>query len=187
MGRNIWVVIYHNPDTNKYEKRPVREGDWAIAIRPPSLSVNSLQLVKIGFWNKTCMAISPDILKAFSGDYDGDEMHLYLVYSEQAVRECRNWSPTPNRTFERARSVYKSSNIPNKRDEPYGFIYHTTMSFIEVQEGAEQPLCAEETRTKKEHLIGFKDRYNVDEVSNTFLRQYKAWETLLCNSCISLL
>lgn len=168
---DIWTVVYFDDSTNRYKSRIVADGDRAIAIRPPSLSIRSVQPVTVRYWSETYMGISPDLLKAFDGDYDGDEMHLYPVYSAEAIRECNEWSNTPNYTFIKAREIYDNSNIPFKHEARYSFMYHTTLSFQEIKDGVQQPLMAEQTRTRMEHLIGFKERFDTESVSKSFVQE----------------
>jgi hypothetical protein len=166
-----WTVLYLDTETNRYKSRYVEEGDRAIAIRPPTLSIKSVQPVVISYWDKTYMGISPDVLKAFDGDFDGDEMHLNPVYSKEAIEECMHWSNTPNTTFIRAREIYQQSDIPSKGNDPYSFMDHTTLSFQEIKDEVEQPLMAEQTRTTKQHLQDFRERYNTDAVSRSFVAE----------------
>ena len=114
-------------------------------------------------------------------------MHLYPVYSDEAVRECNEWSNTPNHTFAKAREIYENSVLPfrnrsqssfsrdtqstSMHDTKYSFMYHTTLSFQEIKDGKDQPLMAEETRTKMEHLIGFRERYDTESVSKNFVSE----------------
>jgi hypothetical protein len=169
--KDIWTVLYLDPATNKYTRRKVVEGDRAIAVRPPALSVKSVQPVIISYWNETYVGISPDILKAFDGDFDGDEMQFYPVYSSDAIRECMEWSNTPNQTFIKAREVYQDCDIEHKGNDMYSFMYHTTLSFQEIKNGVEQPLMAEQARTRLEHLVGFRERYDIESVSRSFVRE----------------
>lgn len=81
-----WKACRLDPSTNKYRSRPVLDGDWAIVVRPPSLSPKSVRPMKIKFWNETYMGISPYMVKAFDGDFDGDEMHVDSVYSKESVQ-----------------------------------------------------------------------------------------------------
>ncbi|HAA5926481.1 TPA_asm: hypothetical protein GFY42_15270, partial [Listeria monocytogenes] len=127
-----WRVVYFDESTNKYKSRYVKDGDNAIAIRPPSLSVRSVQPVIVKYWDQTCMGISPYLVKAFDGDYDGDEMHLFPVYSPDSIQECSRWNITPNHAFDEAKRIYQSSSIPFKGNGYYDFMYHTTMSFEEM-------------------------------------------------------
>lgn len=166
--KDKWAVVYLDKSTNKYKSRYVREGDWAILIRPPSLTLRSVQPCKISFWKETYMGVSPDLIKAFDGDFDGDEMHLDPVCSEEAIKECENWSITINKGFELARSIYSNSSIPFKDTSPYGFMESTTMSFQEIKIGQEQPLMSEQSRVEKSHIDTFRNRFNTDKTSRSF-------------------
>lgn len=179
-----WTVVYLDEKQNKYKSRNVSEGDYAILIRPPSLSIKSVQPVRIRFWDKTCMGVSPYIVKAFDGDYDGDEMHVFPVYSENSINECKNWINTKHKKFDMAFDIFRTLSIEDKsyptfddidstfehKIEPtFEFMNHTTMPFDEIFNGSLQPLLAEETRTTKEHLDSFKLRYNTDEINRNFV------------------
>lgn len=167
--RDTWKVVYLDEDEFKYKSRYVVEGDYTVVERPPALSVKSVQCARIGFWSHPYMGISPYLVKAFDGDFDGDEMHLFPVYSSAAVQECKDWIITFNSTLEKAKAMYDNSNIPDKGMSWYSFMQHTTLSFDEIKNGAEQPIMAEETRTTLQHLTDFRLRYDTDAVSKKFL------------------
>ncbi|TQS37049.1 hypothetical protein Golomagni_02489 [Golovinomyces magnicellulatus] len=101
---------------------------------------------------QTCMGISPDILKAFEGDYDGDEMHVNPVYSERAILECSRWKNTLNKTIEKAMSTYKSLVCQDADVVQGAYMLHTTCSFNQMLQENTILLMAEETRTKQEHI-----------------------------------
>lgn len=44
-----WTVVYFDETTNRYKMRKVEDGDRAIAVRPPSLSIRSVQPVIIAY------------------------------------------------------------------------------------------------------------------------------------------
>lgn len=156
--QGIWKACRLDPSTNRYVTKPVEDGDWAIVTRPPALRDRNDQCMQIRFWPHTCLGISPIILKAFDGDYDGDEMHVNPVYSKAALQECEMWTSTPNRTMEKAVEIYKQSNIPHKMERTGDYMLHTTLSFKQIMEGMESPLMAEQTRTKKAHLESIRKR-----------------------------
>ncbi len=166
-----WSVVYFDGDSNRYKSRHVQDGDYGIAIRPPSLSIKSVQPIRITFWDQTCLGISPYILKAFDGDYDGDEMHVFPVYSPASIQECKDWMSTPNPKFDKARKIYNDICIPNKGKFQYSFMDHTTMSFEEIANGSQQPVLAEETRTTLEHIEGFRKRYDTISVNRNFVAE----------------
>ena len=169
--QNKWAVVYLDEDTNKYKTRYVQPGDYAIMTRPPALSKKSVQPVIVVFWNETCMGVSPELVKEFDGDYDGDEMHLYPVYSPSSIEECKKWTHRSKDAFDRARDTYMSSEIPSKSNGAFDFMDHTTLSFTEISMDEEQPLMAEQSRTTQSHLNDFKNRYDTENVSKNFMSE----------------
>lgn len=159
----IWKVCRLDYETNIYITLPVSDGDHAIVIRPPSLSSRAVQPMVIRFWNETCLGISPEILKAFEGDYDGDEIHVYPVYSREAIEESKHWKNTPNRSIQKAESIFRDTKIPDKDLTSGSYMMHTTMSFNQIMAGSQIPLMAEQTRTRIEHILPFAERLNNTE------------------------
>jgi hypothetical protein len=109
----------------------------------------------VKFWPQTGVGIHPAILKAFEGDYDGDEIHLFPVYSEGSIAECERWHNTPNSTFDLAMEIYRGSQLPNKVFEGGHYMHNTTMSFQQMMEGMPAPIMAEQSRVRKEHIEAF--------------------------------
>lgn len=168
--KGIWVVTRYVKEEGRYREIAVKDKDSAIAVRPPSLSAKSVQPIVLEFWDSTCLGINPELLKSFEGDYDGDEMHLFPVYSDDAIEECRHWVNTPNPTMLKAKKIFKESNMPHKDESPGGWMVHTTMSWNEIKDRYPQPLMAEQARTRSEHLGGMADRYeNREMTSITFV------------------
>ena len=164
-----WYVCRLDETTNRYSSMLVKDGDNAVVVRPPSLSARSIQPMVVRYWKHTCMGISPDILKAFEGDYDGDEMHVNPVYSKAAIEECKRWVNTPNKTIDNAREIYSTLKFYDSCSQEGYHMTHTTMSFKQMVESEEQPLMAEETRTKKDHIRAIRDRItNPDKVHESF-------------------
>lgn len=164
-----WSVVRLDKLTNKYKSDYVKSGDRAILIRPPSLTQRSVQPVIIEYWNETCMGVSAELLKALEGDFDGDECHVYPVYSDEAVEECKQWKNTPNVQFEKAREIFQDTRILEKENQLMSFMEHTTMSFDQIREGDYIPLMAEQTRTRREHIVDMRHRYDIGVVGNSFL------------------
>lgn len=156
--KDKWKVCRLDKSTGRYVSLCVQDGDRAVVVRPPSLSARSIQPMVIRYWDETCMGISPDILKAFEGDYDGDEMHVNPVYSERALAECTNWKNTPNRTMEKAMSMYRSLTHNNTILTQGDYMLHTTSSFKQMAQGFRPLLMAEESRTKWEHVESIRHR-----------------------------
>lgn len=166
--RDKWKVPRLDEETQKYVSRCVLDGDKAIALRPPTLQQESVQPVTLSFWPKTCLGISPKLLKAFRGDYDGDEMHIYPVYSKEAIGECNSWVNTPNKTFDRASAKYRSSKLFDD-ESIMGFMKHTSVSFKDIRNGIDPPIMAEESRTKMEHITGLRKRFDTSWCDQNFI------------------
>lgn len=158
--KDKWVVCRIDKNTKRYITLPVKDGDYAVVVRPPSLSARSIQPMIVRYWDNTCMGISPDILKSFEGDYDGDEMHVNPVYSEAALEECIRWKNTPNPIMDKANDTYIKLNGSNTSNHFGEYILYTTMSFSQIKNRSLQPLMAEQARTKKEHTLAVADRLN---------------------------
>lgn len=150
--RGKWKVYRLDPTVNKYESRPVENGDWAIVVRPPSLSPRSVQPMKIKFWNETCMGTSPYIVKAFDGDFDGDEMHVNPVYSEESLKECKESHNTVNDSMDVAERIYRDW-IEGKEEYNEGsYMKHTTLSFLQIAKGVKVSELGTHSRMRHQHI-----------------------------------
>jgi hypothetical protein len=112
--KDKWKVARLDPVTQKYVSGYVEDGDYAIVLRPPTLVKESIQYCTVSYWKGTCVGISPVLVAALRGDFDGDEIHLYPVYSEEALSEAKQWVNTKSGPFEKGRSLYLSSNIEQR-------------------------------------------------------------------------
>lgn len=82
---------YDGIDGPKFKYDTVKEGSYVIVVRPPSLNESSVQPMKLKFWDKTAIGISPLNCAEYHADFDGDEMQLYFINTVEAVRECEKW------------------------------------------------------------------------------------------------
>lgn len=167
--RDKWKVVGFNEETQRYVSSCVNEGDRAIALRPPTLHQESVQPVILSFWKKTCIGISPKLVGPFKGDYDGDEMHIYVVRSKEAIEECEQWMNTPHKTLDRAFVKYKSSKLYDGDDSTMGYMKHSTLSFKQIRDGIDPPLFAEESRTRMEHISGLRKRFDTQWCDENFI------------------
>jgi len=156
-----------------YSERCLEEGDYAMVERPPSLTKLNNQPFRVLFWNKECMGVHPAIIDAFSGDYDGDELHLYALGTEAAISEAREWKPPLNPKFLRARFVmgdaFPSAYTSASSDGDLEFLKYTTLSFKQIEEGSLSLLVGDLTRNKAEHLEMFRERLRERPGTKTFL------------------
>jgi hypothetical protein len=156
--KDKFKVIRLNKETSRYESHCVKAGDYAVCLREPALDSGSLPLVRIFFWNKTAMGAHPALMKGLRGDYDGDELHLYPIYSDESVACARLWFVQNHPDFEKANRIYSQCYYPDRRDGSMGFMWHTTMSFKELINGKEPPLMSEFNRMSRDHINLFRQR-----------------------------
>jgi hypothetical protein len=165
----IWKVCRLDYATNKYITLPVEDGDSCIVVRPPGLTGKSNQALKIKFWKSECLGINQKVLKALFGDYDGDEIHAFPIYSRAAIEEWTRWQTTPNPTIDLAEALYQESGLadPNALNNEFGmrdeFMMHTTISFKQIMDGKAGPIMANQTRTKDGHIDQMRYRMNNPE------------------------
>lgn len=60
-----------------------------IISRAPAISHNSVQIVKISSWDLNCIGTHTALCDGLHMDFDGDEVHVHLIVSYDAVMECR--------------------------------------------------------------------------------------------------
>jgi hypothetical protein len=156
--KDKFKAIRINEETSRYESDYVKSNDRSVCLREPALDSGSLPLVRIFHWDKTAMGIHPALVKGLRGDYDGDEVHLYPVYSKESVKCADSWEVEDHPDFVKANRIYKEHYYPDRRAGSMAFMWHTTMSFKELIAGKEPPLMSEFNRMSKDHMRVFRER-----------------------------
>jgi len=150
--KDNWSTVRLDETTNRYVVGYVREGDRAILVREPILTGESILCVRIAFWNRTNIGISPKLVKPIGGDYDGDEVQIYPVYSEEAVKECDDWITIQDRQFNEADTIFSTSGLLPVDNTALSYMNHTTISLRDIKEGPSTLLLAEQTRTRMTNI-----------------------------------
>lgn len=65
----------------------------AVINRPPSISLSSVQSVEVGEWDSHCVGIDPRAMATVQGDYDGDELQVWLLSQASAAEIARLVEP----------------------------------------------------------------------------------------------
>ena len=73
---------------SRYEERALREGDFVMVEKAPSLSNFNNQPFRLAFWDIECMGMHPKVFSYFHGDYDGDECHMYAIGDPKSVEKA---------------------------------------------------------------------------------------------------
>lgn len=161
-----------------YVEDHLREGDWVIVVRPPSLHFGNTQPMKVKYWKHECAGIHPESFSVFHGDFDGDEIQIYPVYNPGSIDECESWQQLPLPAFVKGRDVYNSyvsqlrqNSLQLKRcDEGEAdFIRFTTLSSRQMIAGPPKLAFGEYTRNKDKHITGMSLRFNTRKTEASFV------------------
>lgn len=132
------LPVVHEDGTQgtTYTERCIKQGDYVMLERPPSLSKFNNQPFIVMFWQKECIGIHPKVFSYFHGDYDGDEVHIYAIGSPKSIEEASLWVHPLDTDLEKALQYVK-----DKCEDVYTwdgsegdmrFVEHTTLSFNEI-------------------------------------------------------
>lgn len=96
VANNMKVLkVATDPQTNiplgHYVEDTLKEGDFVLAVRPPSLWSGNNQPMRVVFWEHECFGPSASNLPEYHGDNDGDEFQIYLLIKAKSLEECKNW------------------------------------------------------------------------------------------------
>lgn len=163
-----------------YVEDCLREGDWVIAVRPPSFHFGNTQPMKVKYWSRDCIGIHPESFSVFHGDFDGDEVQFYPVFNPESIEECESWEQLPLPAFVKGRSVY-NEYIDTLERNPLGlqkcaageaeFIRYTTLSSKQIADGPPELAFGEYSRNKSKHISGMSSRFNTRETESSFVRE----------------
>lgn len=158
----------------RYVERPLREGDYVMVERAPSLSKFNNQPMRLMYWDIECIGIHPKAFSYFHGDYDGDEVHLYALGAPRSVNEASAWRVPLDRKL-CAAERYMLKRFPEVYDKVEGegdlrFLEYTTLSFREIKQGLLELPMGDLVRNKREHLSMFRERMEKKPGTKTFLQ-----------------
>lgn len=158
-----------------YTETTVKDGDWAIVIRPPSLSIRNVQPMKYLFWKFDCAGIHPEAFSAFHGDYDGDELHTIPVFEPTSVAECESWYIPASRDFAEGRKTYKEMtgdvHYDVESDTMCEFINYSTVSAREMADGIPDLVFGKVSRNKPEYVAGMHTRFSDRDTESNYIQQ----------------
>ena len=77
-------------------ERKMRDGDWTIINRQPSLHAGSMMAMKVKVVPGKTFRLNLATTQSFNADFDGDEMNLFPPFSEQARAELATISSVHN-------------------------------------------------------------------------------------------
>lgn len=137
--------------TSTYVEDYIREGDYVIVVRPPSLWHGNVQPMKVVVWNRECFGLAPSLCEDYHADFDGDEMQIFFIGTPEAIEECKRWNRlTPNK-FKHAVETMRLPKDIHKGEENIitRFMEHSTMSMKELMDGRKLPAISKAARIKE--------------------------------------
>lgn len=153
--------------------RRLREDDICILVRPPSLTIQNVQPVRVKKWSHHALGIHPELFGTLHGDYDGDEAHLYPIASEKSIAEARNWLYHGLKTIAEGRRTFNSNFGSVDLDYPSSmqFMNYTTLSCRELSM-ADPPssMFGKFSKNSDDSVRGLSKRFGSISVANTFVR-----------------
>lgn len=165
VANNMKVLrVEKDKETGLYNKHytedKLREGDFIIAVRPPSLWAGNVQPMKVVLWEHECFGLHPSHASEYHADHDGDEMHMTFVTLPSTIEQCEKWVPLTEDPFEVAlsRVTLPPTSLSGDRDRYDTFMAHSTLSVRELMDGVELPDTAKVARVKENMAAMFVER-----------------------------
>ena len=162
----------------KYVETDLKEGDWVIVVRPPSLHFGNTQPMRIKFWNKDCIGIHPETFSMFHGDFDGDEAHIYPVFDVDSIAECESWDILPLAVFQTGRQMFKdicadcrfdNGILDESDDNNARFLEYTTLSAKQIRDYQCRLVLGEQSRNKHKHISSMSQRFVSESTGDSFV------------------
>lgn len=175
--RTLIFCAYEKSDdgeeTGYYTERCLQEGDYVLLVRPPSLTWESVQPVKVAVWDRPAIGIKPELFSAQHGDYDGDEAHIYPVTSNGSLWEAQHWVSPRLEKFDRARQKMTELGMTNALwiDDHSKFINFTTLSAKQLHDGASSLTYGNDSRNSDQHVSDMARRSTSVETELSFIRE----------------
>lgn len=154
--------------------RSVDEGDYAILIRCPSISDNSAMPVRVYSWENPSIGVHPAMCEHLNLDFDGDEVHVAVVSSIEAVEEVKSLM-NKNPFFNKFRKEMLEKTLRRSSSKPEifhdDFMLHSSLSLksITMSEAEIFTPIHELSRCKIGSWAIMKNRYNIDDTMSTYV------------------
>lgn len=179
VAKNMRVLRIPTDDTTglavgNYIEDSLKEGDWIIVVRPPSLWAGNVQPMKVVLWDHECFGLSPSKADEYHADHDGDEMQIYFIGEAESIEECKLWKSLGSNKFELCinNSKFPQSAYSGEESIMKHFMVHSTMSVKELLDGTPMPEIAKVARMKEAMANMFVDRLrNPEKTFQSFQRE----------------
>lgn len=159
--------------SGRYTNATLRENDYCILLRPPSLTIESAQPVIVKYWNHHCIGIHPELFSQQHGDYDGDEAHIYPLGTTQSTEEAKAWIKRGLSNFDAARETLSTLFGPtyDESEAQLQFMKYTTVSASQIIDGNHDLLIGNLTRNKDKHMEMMRSRFISPDTEGKFTKE----------------
>lgn len=179
VANNMKVLrVEVNSETGLYNKYYIedrlREGDFVVAVRPPSLWAGNVQPMKVVLWDHECFGLHPSHASEYHADHDGDEMHITFVTLPETIEQCERWKPLTEDVFQAALNevTLPATSLSGDEDRYSTFMAHSTLSVRELMDGVKLPDIAKVAKVKENMAAMFVDRQrNPKKVYSEFCKE----------------
>ena len=154
--RNLETGLY-----NKfYTEDHLRENDFVIVVRPPSLWAGNVQPMRVVLWEHECFGLHPSHASEYHADHYGDEMHITFVTLPNTIEQCESWECLTEDAFQAAlnRVTLPPTSLSGDDNRYSTFMAHSTLSVRELMDGVKLPEIAKVSRVKENMASMFVER-----------------------------
>lgn len=168
--KNIETGLYNK----YYTEDHLREGDFIVAVRPPSLWAGNVQPMRVALWEHECFGLHPSHASEYHADHDGDEMHITFVTLPNTIEQCEAWEPLTEDAFQAAlnKVTLPATSLSGNESRYSTFMAHSTLSVRELMDGSKLPEIAKVSRVKENMAAMFVERQrNPKKVYSEFCKE----------------
>lgn len=157
----------------RYTESTLKEDDYCILLRPPSLTIQSVQPVKVKYWRNHCIGIHPELFSQQHGDYDGDEAHIYPLGTTESMEEAKAWIKQELKNFNSARGILEDilGRGYDDSESKLQFMKYTTVSASQIINGNHDLMIGNLTRNKDLHMEMMRSRFLSHETEKSFAKE----------------
>lgn len=153
-------------DVSIYSHRAVVEGDYAIVVRPPTLSEASIQPMVVKFWDRSCIGLSPLNCGELHADFDGDEVQVFLLNGAKSIEECKAWSMNTVQMFDEDVIADEYKGAATVRD----FMKYTTVTLDDVLNDVPVTKCMEMAKVKQSSFSMIRNQLEIASDVNALIK-----------------
>ncbi|KAG0064906.1 hypothetical protein BGZ90_002001 [Linnemannia elongata] len=151
--------------------RSIQEGDYMLVVRPPSLWHGNTQPMRVKLWDRESIGFSPANCEEYHADFDGDEVQIYPLGSDEAIAEAMAWVDAAGSHKPLDDIAHLIPDYDERNDNIKNFMKHTTLSIRELAEGIEINRAGARARMKESTAMLSVNMMNTDMDAELFYQE----------------